>query len=413
MAFKFGKTPQNSLMSKLYPNGQSVPGIPQLPGVSAQVPAQTTAIQSQIKPLSFGATTANINRTNLPSQNTTPAPAQTNLNTIPAPQAQPQNANTQLEAIKSALGGISTGLQGLQVPKEAPKPDALTGIEAELAKSQTPSQEEQDTQKTLSNLLASRELGLAAVQNKPIAMPFITGQQAAIQRTAAVQAMPLQAQLAALQGRRQAALDVAKSKLDVEKTRRAEIKPQQDKGFTLSPGQIRYDEQGRPIASGGVAPKSEAQQLKEQEQSQAKDLARSEVLGNINLVNDILNGSPESITGVGQFFPSLTNAATLNKYNQLKAKLSLANRQQLKGSGAISDFESRTLDAAASALGRNLNNEDFKRELARIKGVFQTAAGLPATVVITDPSTGQSQTVQAGRAGIDQAIADGMRVEYQ
>jgi len=142
--------------------------------------------------------------------------------------------------------------------------------------------------------------------------------------------------------------------------------------------------------------------------SQQTNPAISEVY---TLASDLLNRGTDSITGVGQFFPSITDPLTINRYEQLKGLLSLESRQKLKGSGAISDFESRTLDRAASALGRNLSNEDFKQELTRIKGVFATASGLPVSVKVT-----KGKDVAEGeltREMIDDAIRQGYTVEYK
>lgn len=89
----------------------------------------------------------------------------------------------------------------------------------------------------------------------------------------------------------------------------------------------------------------------------------------LKLVNSILPNASR-ITGLGQNplnFLGITNAKTLNEYNQLKGLLSLENRQLLKGSGAISDYESRVLDKAASSLGRNLTNEEFISVLNEMK----------------------------------------------
>ena len=47
--------------------------------------------------------------------------------------------------------------------------------------------------------------------------------------------------------------------------------------------------------------------------------------------------------------------------------LALQNRQQLKGSGAISDFEAKVLERAASSLGRNLSDTDFRATLTQLR----------------------------------------------
>ncbi len=64
---------------------------------------------------------------------------------------------------------------------------------------------------------------------------------------------------------------------------------------------------------------------------------------------------------------------TQNLAKQLQATLSLANRQQLKGQGAISDFEFKVLGDAAAALGidgngrTNLSADDFKKGLQNLE----------------------------------------------
>lgn len=60
----------------------------------------------------------------------------------------------------------------------------------------------------------------------------------------------------------------------------------------------------------------------------------------------------------------------VNQFNQLKWVLSLWEREKLKGTGAISDFEMKMLAESASALGRNLSEEDFKKELEKIRDVL-------------------------------------------
>lgn len=91
----------------------------------------------------------------------------------------------------------------------------------------------------------------------------------------------------------------------------------------------------------------------------------------ISVIDDLLSDSHlNAITGIGQNpfnALGLTNQATINKYNQLKGMLALQNRSQLKGSGAISDFEFKVLGEASSALSRNLSNAEFKKELQNLR----------------------------------------------
>lgn len=144
---------------------------------------------------------------------------------------------------------------------------------------------------------------------------------------------------------------------------------------------------------------------------------QEEALGGVNIINtlldnpslDRLSGSIDKIVG-GNFGKAAT---AKNQFNQLKGILSLENRGKLKGQGAVSDFEGKTLDRAASALGRNLSDVEFKKQLKQVKGTILTSHGLQAPVLLVDPRTGQSQVVQSDSAGIAQAINDGLLVEYQ
>lgn len=123
---------------------------------------------------------------------------------------------------------------------------------------------------------------------------------------------------------------------------------------------------------------------------------------NLAVVNDLLgNASLGAISGVpalSAFIPGTSAQLAKNQYNQLKGILSLENREKLKGSGAISDFEFRVLSEAATALGRNLSDADFKKQLEKIRDVFegkyaQTNAG--ATNGAPLPASGGDAEYQA------------------
>lgn len=105
----------------------------------------------------------------------------------------------------------------------------------------------------------------------------------------------------------------------------------------------------------------------------------------LDVVDELLGRDVEPITGVLQIranIPGTDAALTKNLYDQLKGILSLENRQQLKGSGAISDFEFKVLSQASTALDRNLSAKDFKKVLNDIKTAFSEEAvpGKPTTI---------------------------------
>jgi len=142
----------------------------------------------------------------------------------------------------------------------------------------------------------------------------------------------------------------------------------------------------------------------------------------VDLANNILNTDTNAVTGVPNplttFAPS--NALVKNQINQFRSMLALENRAKLKGSGPISDYESKTLNQSSSALGQegwltasNLSDTDFKNEMKKARGILTVMNGGTVTVAIKDPKTNETQIVQANRAGINQAVQDGMVIIYQ
>lgn len=139
-----------------------------------------------------------------------------------------------------------TTLVGQQTPEQTEiqgLKDTLASLQQQITKSVAPTQEEIDLQKQLSNLIASKELGVQKVAEQPIATPFITGQQKAITARAGIQALPLQAKLSALQAQRKAAFDISETQLGFEeaKLERAEEAAEPPDPFTLTPGQQRFE----------------------------------------------------------------------------------------------------------------------------------------------------------------------------
>lgn len=90
----------------------------------------------------------------------------------------------------------------------------------------------------------------------------------------------------------------------------------------------------------------------------------------LNLITQISNSNLAPNTGtlkIRENVPWATEAKyTKALIDQLQGKLSLEGREQLKGSGAISDFEFKVLQEAASALRPDLREEDFRKELEKL-----------------------------------------------
>lgn len=186
-------------------------------------------------------------------------------------------------------------------------------------------------------------------------------------------------------------------------------------GFTLGKDQVRYDAQGNLIAGNisgdtngqaytpGSNPTADAwvkyvqsggdisKVPNEYQNVVAQGVAntpkpKSEINTKLDsLISDILS-KPDSLNQIAgpidQFTGGLIgpeNILAKNKFNQLKALLSLDNIKYLKGTGAISDAEQRLLANAASAIGRNLYGTQLADELKKLQTGLQ-ALGNDSTI---------------------------------
>lgn len=200
----------------------------------------------------------------------------------------------------------------------------------------------------------------------------------------------------------------------------ADLKAKKDNSFNLSEGQDRYEYDpvtgeynlvaskaktfapkagtGSGVTDGNYSPAAKAwakqiengqatfsQVPKEIRNEVAQALAAPGVSASKKLELDttlktldelLANPKLKRLSGtVDQFTGGLTGKSALakNQYNQLKGILALDSRQKLKGSGAISDFEFKVLSEASSALGRNLSDADFRKEITKVRDAFQSA----------------------------------------
>jgi len=348
-------------------------------------------------------------------------------------------------------GGTSTDASGGDSTPETPviTPAAEKAVDEAnktYQKSLEISPEELSTQGDLDRLIEATKKGYTGIKDKTIPMEFITGQLRSVEERALNLAEPLEQKLSRLQAARTASLEASKFALDrADKALAAEKASTKDatalkegtsfydpvtkkwiqapsatkasEGFTLSPGEIRYDANGKQIASGGAKPMTDSQIEKAGEKADALVKGKSDATSGLALTNEILN-SPylDQVFGLKNpltYWTSGSNEQLVkSQRDQLVAMLSLENRSKLKGSGAISDFEARTLEKAASALNKSLSDRDARRVLKQIKGAFATSAGLEADVKVTSPS-GEVISATATRDEINQLIAEGNTVEYQ
>jgi hypothetical protein len=104
----------------------------------------------------------------------------------------------------------------------------------------------------------------------------------------------------------------------------------------------------------------------------AKTQARDELF---NLAQGLMDDPQlsRSVGVVDSMLPDVRPEAKdfTNRQKRLKALLSLEGRSQLKGTGAISDFESKMLEASATSLDSATDEGIYKKELQRILGLKQ------------------------------------------
>jgi len=286
----------------------------------------------------------------------------------------------------------------------------------------SPSSGVTSAQKAYNDFIAQRDQKLTQVGDQMSPLRFLTGRQNSIRQSAGIEANRLQGDIGIQQGAQESLQGANKARLDYERslldnaTKSSQFEREQalrerelaqQGGFSLSEGEKRYDAQGNLIASGGaktstsggtsssgnLSPLAQAvqngyvniEQLTPTQRGQvAAELAQSGLPSgrqqalqtNLASVDALINNPNKNrVSGfiqgklrLGNLDPNAQLA--INQFNQIKGILSLENRQQLKGSGAISDFEFRVLSDAADALGRNLKDADFNTQLQKVRDVF-------------------------------------------
>lgn len=287
-----------------------------------------------------------------------------------------------------------------------------------------------DVQSRQAQLGASEQLGLAREEGRAIAMPFITGRQAELSRQAAArqqalaaEAQPLTQELALRQAQRQLAQQRALKNLefaqqDITSQRAADqaalgsiqefggqllrIRPDGSteviaeaptdagEGFTLSPGQARFDAQGNLIAGVATQEQTGAPDLTkigddyyqfDAERGQFVPIAIENIPDEnkvatmqevVSLAQRILTnpqrssltGRGRSLTGLGANLFSAAGENFRADVNRLKNLLTVDNLGLM--SGVLSESDIAILSSAATNLDTNLGDQRFVEELDRV-----------------------------------------------
>lgn len=328
--------------------------------------------------------------------------------TLPqAPAAPLAIANTGNAAGASDYSGAAGGAPGgASAPGAAPGGPARPSIEDAYLESLKPTKEEDEAQKRLDELAGAAGISGANIQNQSIAMPFITGQLAAVERSRAAQAAPVAAQLARLQAKRQIALDASKAALEIEQ-KKAELGKPVSVGF----GETLVDPRtGKPIGGGafggkdaettaswvnlikgGQAQLSDVpQQLRQgvaeglsgsTQISKASQDAIAQADTVIQKVDEIVPTIDWTNTGAASYLSMVKGTPQYNLAAQLdtiKANVGFAALQAMRAAsptggalGQVSEQENRLLQSTLASLDQGQGADQLKANLAKVKLHFE------------------------------------------
>ncbi len=411
---------------------------PQLGGLNIPVPQ---FIQPPATPAFTPPTTPPQVKTDIPGF-ATPAPQ---LSQVPLGPTQPPQAPVSPQIAQPAAPTAPTAPTAAQpavpaTPATSPEAAAAVAASPDPVATQTAVQKAEEavqanlkispealsTQADIDKLIESTKKAFLGTQDQPIPLEFITGQLASIERRALGLIEPLQRKAARLQAARTASLEASKFGLErADKAAEVEAAPVSEaKPFTLSPGQKRFDAQGNVIATGGARVPTAAETAKALAASEKDEVFRASQAQTAGLVSDILadpDFSSVAGSGLGKVFGGLAGfAAIRGKIIQLKALTSLEGREKLKGSGTISDFEAQMLSDSAtsinSAIEENgeikMRESDAIQNLKNIRGALQLKAGMTIDVIVTDPSTGDSQTGPLNSKQVNDLFLQGLLIDF-
>lgn len=128
---------------------------------------------------------------------------------LPMPYTTKAKTTTKKATTQKSSSGVD-----LSIPKV--DTSQLKALQGKYQETIAPTADETNTETQLGNIITSKELGVAKAEQEPMAQGFVTGQSAALEKSAALKSLPLQTRLADLQSRRQSAADVLKAQLGFE-----------------------------------------------------------------------------------------------------------------------------------------------------------------------------------------------------
>jgi len=256
------------------------------------------------------------------------------------PMAQPNFQQT-LDEVSKQAKAIQESFSNFQEKQTGE--DALRGAEEQLLAAQQQSPEEQSSQARLDALAGQYRLGQANIQDKPIALEFITGQQRALENRAAALSEPIERQLARFQAERQLRIQGAETGLGIAEARRGRAieaeKMAQPDLLSVSESKalgVPYGTTRAEAAAQGIIPQEDGRESTQTERDRA---LRTVILSK---AEPILNASrkPDGTIDVSKYLELQAQFAAefgdTRLFDQLFAtQLSVEDRNRLLAAGRI------------------------------------------------------------------------------
>lgn len=304
------------------------------------------------------------------------------------------------------------------------------------------SPEEAAAEANLAKLNEAASTAYVNTQNQPIALPFITGQQAALQRSQSNLARPLESQIALLQAKRTMAENASKATLDFMTNREKSANELATKTISIpfggsvaqfNPATGAYETVGGSQGYGDAATQDSWVNLIQSGKASLSDVPQQIRQG----VAEALNSSPtvsranqdaisqaDTVIGkIDEILPSINNTtAGVASYlagikgtpqydlaaqiDTIKANVGFQALQAMRNAsptggalGQVSEMENRLLQSTLASLDQGQSPDQLKANLAKVKLHFenlkkilsappnsQSTYDKSGAVVITPPS---------------------------
>lgn len=319
----------------------------------------------------------------------------------------------------------------------------MPSLEEEYLKSLKATKEEEDAQKNLDDLANAAALSSDNIGNQPIALPFITGQQAAVERSRSVRSMPIALQLARLQAKRQMSLDFSKAALEREDKKTEQGKPVVvgEKSTLVDPRTGKVVFGGAPVGTETASTDSWSSLIKTG-QAQLADVpadirsavaeslvASPEVskkgkdaIGQATVVMDYIdqadgqiNGFTTGVVGIGSAMIPGTPAYNLARtIDTIRANVGFQALQAMRDAsptggalGQVSEQENRLLQATLGSLDIGQGEAQLRANMAKVRQHFSNLVAIlsagPGATATTDANGNVVMTGGKGGTTTDAA----------